>query len=344
MSDMNIDMNEFDALFAPEVTSQVTNGKVLDDGAIAERLTKQYEEKVAKRNAKPSSEDFEWDIPEEDQAFYQKDTEDDGSGYDTNSGDGDDTADLRDTTQVDSEEVNPVTFFINLPDDAEIAPGLSKAEITNMIRERDDYTQKYEFMNHQFNEFEKGTEYIKNILGRNLTETHRTILAIQNKMNRPDIDNVTRGQLYQELQLQKAKLQQIEGDWQQADQTRTAQERYANEQRYFYTNDIMAKKYGREWNPKDVAEYAVSMGFDVPTLERSFTPNLAETLLKAMKYDGIAKHRNETYNKITAKAPRSGSSSKQEIDRAEENSSGKRNALKAAHNGDFSNAFEYLED
>lgn len=337
---MFIGDDDFSSLFTDEALA-------MGDDKAAEVLSERHAKKQAAKAKGKTSEDFTWDI--DDDPFYHLD-EDADDDIDDDDDELDETSDIRDTsTDDEDDDLDPLSYFSELPDEIEIAPGYTKAALTDLIRSKDEFTQQAEYMKHQFNKFEEGNEYIKQILGHNLTETNKTIHAIKQALDNPHTDTVRKGQLYQELQLQEGKLRTIESDWQQAEGARKVQEQYADEQRWFQTNLALDAELGRGWNANNsVIEYAVSSGIPVQVLQKTVSPELMKMFIKAMKFDKGQVDKASKFNDVVAKAARSTASSKAS-DKAQNTSSIRRKeqTIKAARSGDaraVSDMFDMLED
>lgn len=313
---MFVDDSDFASLFSDEALS-------MGDEAAATHFSQKHAEKEAARAKGASSEDFEWGV--DDDPFYKTNSLSDEEEDEVSEDDDDpldETSDIRDgESDGDDDEIDVSSFFANLPEDAEIAPGYTKQALTDLIRSKDEFSQQAAYMEHQFTKFEQGNDYIKEILGQNLTETNKTLHAIRQAMEDPHTDTVRKGQLFNELKRYEAKQHQIESDWQRAEEARKVQERYADEQRVFQTDLAMKQKYGRQFNYQPLVEYAVSSGIDVDTLTKAFSPALVEVLIKASKFDGNEQSKNIKLRETVAKAARSTSVSNRKAEKTVNTSS-----------------------
>lgn len=322
-------MDDFSSLFTDEAIAAEEKGQI--DNYLAEQ-----EQRIQAKRA-DKSKDFNW--INEDAELFDGDLEDSQV---------DDLGNPNEPSEVEEDGTtdNPLEYFSGLPDDVEIAPGFTKAAISEIIKNKEEYDSRYQFMNEQFEAFDNGTEYIQSILGRNLTETNKTIQAIENALNHPSTDAVRKGQLYNDLQLQKARLNQIESDWQQAEQVRKNQEAYLSDQRYHATVAQMKQQYGRGWDGDAFLNTAINeYGIPVPMLEKYLCPQLAVALQKAMEYDKLKANTKQAVSE-TVKAPRSTSSTKPHQQRNDTAQSvGRQNAIaKVKDTGDWAGLFDYLED
>lgn len=327
----NLNDADFDVLFTPDAINAVKSGKATEFETQAENA---YLDKLAKK-AKQEHE-FSWDEPSEE------DIDDATSPFDEG-----DARDLEHTeTELDEDGLtkNPVEFFGHLDDDVEIAPGYTKGVVKQMMNEREDFNQKAEFMNQQYMNYDKNLEYIRGILGTNITETNKTIQAIQKALDHPSTDTVRRGQLYQELRNYETKRKDIENSWKEVEQANKQQEAMLNEQRFFNTDNAMKQKYGKDWDSSAALTYAVQHGIAIPDLERTISPALMDIVMKAMRHDNLKATKQQALSNNVAKAARSSSSTKPNQTRGEGTSVKQREAQKKAANGDWGDMFSYLTD
>lgn len=236
-------------------------------------------------------EDFDVDVVDED--FEDEDFDDE---------------DLDDEDDGIASELSPAELaakFSDIPDDVELMIGdvkATKADLVNHIKEIDDFKVRKGQLDGYFGTFEQIDTQMNSQFIKNYTETEMKLNSFKQKLNNPQLMDSERGMIYRDIEKLENNKRLINNEVEQYQRARTLRDEQAEQVRLNETNTEMSKRYGRDWATKmapAITNYVVESGLASPEIRKALSPALLEMVIKAQKYDNLAKGSKE---KVKAKA------------------------------------------
>lgn len=237
--------------------------------------------------------DFDTDMVEDgfdDEDFYDEDFEDE---------DGDNETPL--------DELSPTELaakFSDIPDDIELMIGdvkATKADLVNHIKEIDDFKVRKGQLDQYFQSFESIDKQLNDQFIRAYSETEMKINSFKNKLRNPDLLDSERGMIYRDLEKLENNRAMLNKNVEEYHHQRNFRDEQAEQVRLNETNMEMSKRYGKDWATKmapAITNYVVESGLASPEIRKALSPALLEMMIKAQKYDNLAKGSKE---KVKAK-------------------------------------------
>lgn len=189
--------------------------------------------------------------------------------------------------------------FSDIPDDIELMVGdikATKADLVNHIRDIDDFKVRKGQLDGYFGTFEQIDTQMNSQFIKNYTETEMKLNSFKQKLNNPQLMDSERGMIYRDIEKLENNKRLINNEVEQYQRARTMRDEQAEQVRLNETNTEMSNRYGRDWATKmapAITQYVVDSGLASPEIRKALSPALLEMVIKAQKYDNLAKGSKE---------------------------------------------------
>jgi len=213
--------------------------------------------------------------------------------------------DVESRRQIDDLETNQnlASNFEELPDDLMFVSGgkeVSKATITNLIKMNEELKTAYDGMSGFSQDMEANDAFLKERSYAVTLEADKEIAALNRALSDPYLTNAERGELFTQRQQAEYRKSIVEREATAYTEQVSVAKVKQIEQRFSHMNTVMAQNHS-DWNEikEHVGSYIMSSGVPTKEFASVISPQMAEIVYKAYKYDKSIKDASNTLDSIT---------------------------------------------
>ncbi|MBE1275099.1 hypothetical protein [Enterovibrio baiacu] len=223
---------------------------------------------------------------------------------------------------------------------------LTKGELEKVVSRKNELTTAYEGLSGVARDLEANEEFLKERVVAVQTEADREIAAIKRKLQDPYISDAERGKFY--MQLTNAETRRGIVEQEASAYTKRVQEFKAKElqERYNHMDHVMTSNHS-DWKDikEDIGKYLLNSGMPSQDAVKVLSPQFAEILVKAYKYDKTVKSSIASLNKQPEKQRATVAAPKKREKLTKQSSEALKNYAKGkASSRDMVDVFSFLED